>query len=307
MLIHGAMQGCGLTSWVVCFNDKFCDIRERNVAIRSENWTRNICSLGFRDIREWVTLWGLILRSLWCTSPDLAQNVLNDRLWAPLLYIMLITYWLSRQVGGWGDEDSTVPPADAALAETADAKRDVTQTNGRGRHQLPERRGGTVVCPGSWFAIAGAPAQAVAWAITPHSVAPRINRSLPLPSSPVFKRPIIDSAPEHRSPDVYFAQKQPRIASDRGISPPLFRELFLCSIPNSSPPDASRKNFNSNWQGSEFRWSQQGRREIGFGANEVELGQCLPHCRVIERLWSERKRSVVEKFIISVKLGFEQN
>jgi len=40
-----------------------------------------------------------------------------------------------------------------------------------------------------------------------------------------------------------------------------------------------------------------GRREIGFGANEVELGQCLPHCRVLERLWSERKRSVVEKFI----------
>lgn len=76
---------------------------------------------------------------------------------------MLITYlFISRQVGGSGDQDSTVPPADAAVAETADAKRDVTQTNGRGRHQLPERRGGTVVCPGSWFAIPGAPAQAVA-------------------------------------------------------------------------------------------------------------------------------------------------
>ena len=37
MLTHGAMRGCGgLTSWVVCINDKFCDIRERNVTIRSE-------------------------------------------------------------------------------------------------------------------------------------------------------------------------------------------------------------------------------------------------------------------------------
>jgi hypothetical protein len=36
MLTHGAMQECGLTSWVVCINDKFRDIRERNVTIRSE-------------------------------------------------------------------------------------------------------------------------------------------------------------------------------------------------------------------------------------------------------------------------------
>ena len=36
MLTHGAMQGCGLTSLVVCINDKICDIRERNVTIRSE-------------------------------------------------------------------------------------------------------------------------------------------------------------------------------------------------------------------------------------------------------------------------------
>jgi hypothetical protein len=66
MLTHGAMRGCGLTSWVVCMNDKFCDIRERNVTIRSEIWTTKIYSLGFRDIRECVTLWGLILRSLGC-------------------------------------------------------------------------------------------------------------------------------------------------------------------------------------------------------------------------------------------------
>jgi hypothetical protein len=67
MLTHGAMRGCGLTSLVVCVNDKFCNIRERNVTIRSEIWTINIFSLGFQDIRECVTLWGLILQSLGCT------------------------------------------------------------------------------------------------------------------------------------------------------------------------------------------------------------------------------------------------
>ena len=28
MLTHGVLQGCGLTSLVVCVNDRFCDIRE---------------------------------------------------------------------------------------------------------------------------------------------------------------------------------------------------------------------------------------------------------------------------------------
>ena len=36
MLTHGTMRGCGLISLVVCVNDKFCDIRERNATIRSE-------------------------------------------------------------------------------------------------------------------------------------------------------------------------------------------------------------------------------------------------------------------------------
>jgi hypothetical protein len=66
MLTHGAMWGCGLASFVVCIFDTFCDIRERNVTIRSEIWTTNMRSLGFHDIRECVTLWGLILRSLRC-------------------------------------------------------------------------------------------------------------------------------------------------------------------------------------------------------------------------------------------------
>ena len=66
MLTHGAMRECDLTSLVVCSNDKFCDIRERNVTVRSEIWTTNIRSLGFWDIRECMTLWGLILRSLGC-------------------------------------------------------------------------------------------------------------------------------------------------------------------------------------------------------------------------------------------------
>ena len=36
MLTHGPMQECELTSLVVCFNDKICDIREINVTTRSE-------------------------------------------------------------------------------------------------------------------------------------------------------------------------------------------------------------------------------------------------------------------------------
>jgi hypothetical protein len=68
MSTHGAMWGSGLTSLVVCVNEKFRDIRERNVAIRSEIWITNIHSLGFRDTRECVTLWGLILQRLGCNS-----------------------------------------------------------------------------------------------------------------------------------------------------------------------------------------------------------------------------------------------
>ena len=52
-------EGCWLTSLTACINDKIRDIRERNVTIRSEIWTTNIRSLGFRDIREWVILWGV--------------------------------------------------------------------------------------------------------------------------------------------------------------------------------------------------------------------------------------------------------
>ena len=66
LLTHGAMQRGGLTSLVICMNDNICDIRERNMTIRSEIWTTNIRSLGFRNIREWVILWGLILWSLGC-------------------------------------------------------------------------------------------------------------------------------------------------------------------------------------------------------------------------------------------------
>ena len=55
------MWVCGLTSLVVCINEKNHDIRERNVTIRSEIWAMNIHSLGFRDIRECVALWRLIL------------------------------------------------------------------------------------------------------------------------------------------------------------------------------------------------------------------------------------------------------
>ena len=36
MLTHGAMRGCGLTSLMVCIDDKFRDIRKRDVTMRSE-------------------------------------------------------------------------------------------------------------------------------------------------------------------------------------------------------------------------------------------------------------------------------
>ena len=67
ILTHGAMQGRGLTSLVVFVNDQICNIRERNMTIRSEIWTKNVRSLGFQDIREWVLLWRLIIQSLGCT------------------------------------------------------------------------------------------------------------------------------------------------------------------------------------------------------------------------------------------------
>ena len=67
------MRGCGLTSLVVCISDNICDRRERNVTIRSEIWTMKIVSLGFRDIRGWVILRGLILRRLGCS----VYNFLN--------------------------------------------------------------------------------------------------------------------------------------------------------------------------------------------------------------------------------------
>ena len=80
ILKHGAMRGCGLTSLEVCINDKIRDRRERNVTIRSEIWTTNIRSLGFWDIREWVILWRLILRSLGCTWNRRSLEVCDDQL-----------------------------------------------------------------------------------------------------------------------------------------------------------------------------------------------------------------------------------
>ena len=68
ILTHDAMWRCGSTSLTVCLNDKIHGMRKRNVTIRSEIWTTNTRMLGFRDSREWVLLWGLILRSLGCTA-----------------------------------------------------------------------------------------------------------------------------------------------------------------------------------------------------------------------------------------------
>jgi hypothetical protein len=96
MLTCGTMWGCGLTSLVVCINDKFCDKKERNVTIRSEICTTNICSLGYQDIREWVTLWRLILHSLgriivceWTYHPSKIITTPKG-----LLPIYLTWYWV---------------------------------------------------------------------------------------------------------------------------------------------------------------------------------------------------------------------
>ena len=84
MLTHDTMRGCGLTSWVICINDKFCDIREKNVRIRSEIWTTNTRSPGFQDIRECITLWGLILRSLGCSVVWRGVVVMYNKYFQPL-------------------------------------------------------------------------------------------------------------------------------------------------------------------------------------------------------------------------------
>ena len=47
------------------------------MTIRSEIWTTNIRSLGFRDIGECLTLWKLILRSLGCIDPNKTRNTQN--------------------------------------------------------------------------------------------------------------------------------------------------------------------------------------------------------------------------------------
>ena len=94
MLTHGAMWGCGLTSLVVCSNDKFRDIRERNVPIRCEIWTTNIRSLGFRDVREFVTLWRLILRSLRCTLWRNQDQVANGNCGGGRSSRSPISFWL---------------------------------------------------------------------------------------------------------------------------------------------------------------------------------------------------------------------
>ena len=78
MLTDCAMRRFGLTFWVVFINGKNRDIRKRSVTIRNEIWTTNIRSLEFHDIRECVTLWGLILRSLGCPCLWLLSLLLEE-------------------------------------------------------------------------------------------------------------------------------------------------------------------------------------------------------------------------------------
>jgi hypothetical protein len=85
MLTHEAIWGCGFTSLVVCINDKFHDIWEKNVTIRTEIST-NIRPLGFGDIRECVILWRLILQSwrcIWCHMAFIMVPRHSTHSWPP--------------------------------------------------------------------------------------------------------------------------------------------------------------------------------------------------------------------------------
>jgi hypothetical protein len=62
-LTHGVMWGCGLTSLVVCINDKIRDIREKcDNKEQDLNYGHPFPRVW--DIREWMTLWRLILHSV---------------------------------------------------------------------------------------------------------------------------------------------------------------------------------------------------------------------------------------------------
>ena len=52
MPTHDTMQRCGLTSLMVCINEKFRDIREKDVTIGSEISTTNIRFLGIRILES---------------------------------------------------------------------------------------------------------------------------------------------------------------------------------------------------------------------------------------------------------------
>ena len=69
-------EGVGGLLWWIALNDIIHDIRKRNVTIRSEIWAM-IRFLGFRDIKEWVILWRLILRSLGCIWTHQIPNSLT--------------------------------------------------------------------------------------------------------------------------------------------------------------------------------------------------------------------------------------
>ena len=99
ILTHGTVRGCGLIALMDCINDVLRDIRERNVTIRSKIWTMYIHSLGFRDIREWVILWMLILWSLGCIGYTNLAPLFNYVCLKPswfLTCIFLVFLWWLR-------------------------------------------------------------------------------------------------------------------------------------------------------------------------------------------------------------------
>ena len=85
ILTHGTILGCRLTSLIFYINDKKIHvIRGKNVTIRSEIWTTNIRSLGFRDIREGSDITGVGITEFkvyMCIADLIQRTAFQFRTW----------------------------------------------------------------------------------------------------------------------------------------------------------------------------------------------------------------------------------
>jgi hypothetical protein len=66
MLTHATMQGCELTSWVPCINDKIIYNKGEKCVNKEQDLNSEQPFPRASVYRECVTLWRLILRNLEC-------------------------------------------------------------------------------------------------------------------------------------------------------------------------------------------------------------------------------------------------